>query len=403
MNFRIPADVADIAARTRAFVEEVAIPMEPDGFDDLGVKESARAALLAQARARGLPCPQASPELGGLGVDMRGRAVIYEEAGRSLLGPQGLNCAAPDEGNMHLLERVASEEQIERFLAPLVAGDIRSCFAMTEPPPGAGSDPSMLQSTATRIDGGWRLDGHKWFITGAVGAGFAIYMARTGERIDKHGGATMFLVDLDSPGVEIVRPISTYDAAAVGGHAEMRFNGVQVGDEAVLGQVDQGYRYAQVRLAPARLTHCMRWLGLAQRAHEMTIARVGGREAFGQPLGTLGMAQQMLADNEIDLRAARLLTWQACDVLDHGGDARQESSVAKTFVAEAVHRVVDRSVQLHGAVGVSGETILSRFLQEVRPFRIYDGPSEVHRWAIARRLLHSGGAPRPITELQEQA
>jgi acyl-CoA dehydrogenase len=387
IELSVPPDVASVAARVRELVDELAIPREPDGFDALGVAAAVRAELQAAARERGLLTPQASVERGGLGLDMRGRAVVYEQAGRSLLGPQAINCAAPDEGNMHLLAAVASDAQKARYLEPLIAGSKRSSFAMTEPPPGAGSDPSMLATTARRVDGGWRIDGTKWFITGAVGANFAICMARTGDVVTKAGGATMFMVDLDSPGVEVRRAIKTFDRAAVGGHGEIVFSGCEVADDAVLGDVDLGYRYAQVRLAPARLTHCMRWLGLAQRAHEMTIERTAGRDAFGGTLGELGMVQAMIADSEIDLRASRLLIWQACHVLDAGGDARQESAVAKVFVAEAVYRVVDRAVQLHGAVGVSEESVLSGFLSEVRPFRIYDGPSEVHRWAIARRLL----------------
>jgi acyl-CoA dehydrogenase len=387
MDFSIPADVAALAESTRELVDTVAIPMEDDGFDELGIKPEVRETLQKEGAARGLLSPQGPKDLGGLGLDMRGRAVVYEAAGHSLLGPQAINCAAPDDGNIHMLDAIASETQRERYLRPLVSGAARSCFAMTEPAPGAGSDPSMLATTATRVDGGWRIDGRKWFITGAVGARFAICLARTADAVTKDRGATMFLVDLDNPGLEVVRAIHTSDRTAVGGHAELLFDGCQVPDDAVLGEVDLGFRYAQVRLAPARLTHCMRWLGLAQRAHEMTIERAATREAFGAKLGDHGMAQAMIADSEIDIRASRLLIWQACDALDAGADARQDSAIAKVFVAEAVNRVVDRAVQLHGAVGVAEETVLSRFLAEVRPFRIYDGPSEVHRWAIARRLL----------------
>lgn len=393
-------DVAEIAARVRRFVDDVATPREVDGFDEHGVREDVRAELQELARAEGLLTPHVAVEHGGLGLDMQGRAAVFIEAGRSLMGPQALNCAAPDEGNMHLLAAVADERQIEQYLLPLVAGKVRSCFAMTEPAPGAGSDPTMLKTTATRIDGGWRIDGHKWFTTGAVGAGFAICMARTRDAIDKDGGATMFLVPMDAPGIEIVRPIPSLDLAAVGAHCEVRFNGVEVPDEDVLGEVDQGFRYAQVRLSPARLTHCMRWLGLAWRAHEMAIERAREREAFGSRLGSLGLVQGLLAESEIDLRTSRLLTLQGCAVIDAGRDARQDSAIAKVYVSEAVGRVVDRSVQIHGALGVSGDSILSRFYSEVRPFRIYDGPSEVHRWAIARRILSAGSTslmPAPGT------
>jgi acyl-CoA dehydrogenase len=313
--------------------------------------------------------------------------VVFEEAGYSLLGPLALNCAAPDEGNMHLLEVVATEEQKERYLRPLAAGETRSCFAMTEPAPGAGADPSMLSTTATKVGDGWRIDGRKWFISGAHGAGFAICMARTSGAPGERGGATMFLVDGGHPGLRVVRDIDTLDEGLFGGHSEVVFDGCVVGPESVLGEVDRGFEYAQVRLAPARLTHCMRWLGLARRAHGIAVDWAATRKSFGGLLGDLGMVQQLVADSEIDMAASRALIWHTAAVLDSGARGGTESSVAKTFVAEAVNRVVDRSVQICGALGVSGDVLLSRYLREVRPFRIYDGPSEVHRWAIGRRAI----------------
>jgi acyl-CoA dehydrogenase len=298
-----------------------------------------------------------------------------------------LNCAAPDEGNMHLLEVVATEEQKEKYLRPLAAGETRSCFAMTEPAPGAGADPSMLSTTATKVGDGWRIDGRKWFISGAHGAGFAICMARTSGAPGERGGATMFLVDAGRPGMRVVRDIDTLDEGLFGGHSEVVFDGCVVGPESVLGEVDRGFEYAQVRLAPARLTHCMRWLGLARRAHGIALDWAATRKSFGGLLGDLGMVQQLVADSEIDMAASRALIWHTAAVLDSGARGGTESSMAKTFVAEAVNRVVDRSVQICGALGVSGDVLLSRYLREVRPFRIYDGPSEVHRWAIGRRAI----------------
>ncbi|MBO0692945.1 MAG: acyl-CoA dehydrogenase, partial [Acidimicrobiaceae bacterium] len=258
-----------------------------------------------------------------------------------------------------------------------------------EPAPGAGSDPDMLSTHAARVDNGWRIDGRKWFITGARGAKLIICMARTsgvpgGGDTD---GATMFLIDADNPGVEVVREITTLDEGLFGGHCELAFDNCIVGDEAVLGEVDRGFQYARVRLEPARLTHCMRWLGLARRARDIAVDRAASREIFGSRLAELGMVQQMLADTEIDLAAARGLIWHAAWKLDRGERAAQETSIAKTFVAEAVGRVIDRSVQICGALGISGDIPLSRYLREVRPFRIYDGPSEVHRWSIARRVV----------------
>jgi acyl-CoA dehydrogenase len=390
---------ADLAARTAAFVRDVVIPIEVT-HDGIAPSEGVRVDLQKAARAAGVFAPHVSAEFGGHGLDMRGRAAVFEEAGFSLLGPLALNIAAPDEGNMHLLEVVASAEQKQRYLVPLAAGEIRSCFAMTEPAPGAGSDPDALTTHAVRVSGGWRIEGRKWFITGADGAGFAICMARTSGQPGERGGATMFLVDADNPGLRIGRHIPTLDESLYGGHVEVQFDGCVVPDDAVLGEVDLGYRYAQVRLSPARMTHCMRWLGIARRAQEIAVGRAAQRRVFGSRLADLGMAQQMIADNEIDIAAARGLILQACWELDQQRSASQAVSIAKTFTAEAVWRVVDRSLQLCGALGVSGDILLGRFLREVRPFRIYDGPSETHRWSIARRRVArhaAAGTATPTT------
>ncbi|WP_326829976.1 acyl-CoA dehydrogenase family protein [Streptosporangium sp. NBC_01810] len=380
--------VAELAERTAQFVREVVVP-EEERFGGVAAAggDAMRTRLQSAAKQAGLFAPHVSPEYGGHGLDMRGRAAVFEETGWSLFGPLALNIAAPDEGNMHLLEAVASPAQKETYLRPLAQGEIRSCFAMTEPAPGAGSDPAALSTMARRVAGGWRIDGRKWFITGADGAAFAICMARTSGDPGDRGGATMFLVDAANPGMKIVRHIDTLDESMYGGHCEVVFDNCVVPDEAVLGEVDKGYDYAQVRLGPARMTHCMRWLGIARRAQEIALARASERRLFGSRLGDLGMVQGMIADSEIDLAAARALTLQACWELDNGGSGAQSTGIAKAFTAEAVWRVVDRSVQICGALGISGDVLLGRFLREIRPFRIYDGPTETHRWAIARRAL----------------
>lgn len=378
--------VAELARRTAEFVRQVVVPVE-ERESGVARSEEVRLELQRAAKDAGVFAPHVSAGYGGHGLDMRGRAAVFEEAGYSLLGPLALNIAAPDEGNMHMLEIIATDEQKERYLRPLAAGEIRSCFAMTEPAPGAGSDPAALSTCAERVPGGWRIDGRKWFITGADGAGFAICMARTSGEPGEAGGATMFLVDADNPGMKPVRHIETLDESLYGGHIEIVFDGCVVPDEAVLGEVDEGFRHAQVRLGPARMTHCMRWLGIARRAQDIAVARAAERRLFGSRLGELGMVQQMIADNEIDIAAARGLITRACWELDQGGHASQSVSIAKTFCAEAVWRVVDRSLQICGSLGVSGDVLLGRFLREVRPFRIYDGPSETHRWSIARRVL----------------
>jgi acyl-CoA dehydrogenase len=391
IDFSLPDGLAALQQRTRDFIRDAVIPLEARDHGVHGIDAGLRKELQQLAKDAGLFAPQVSRQFGGLGLDMRGWSVVFEEAGYSLLGPQALNCAAPDEGNMHLLAAVASPEQKARYLAPLAAGEIRSCFAMTEPAPGAGSDPSMLRTKGTKVDGGWVINGHKWFISGAPGAAFAICMARTASPAPQErpgqDGATMFLVDAGTPGFTVVRTIDAMDRAFAAGHAEVLFQDCFVPDDAVLGEVDRGFQYAQVRLAPARLTHCMRWLGIARRALDFALDRAAQREAFGQRLDALGMVQQMIADAAIDIHTSRLAIWHAAWVLDTGGDARQESSIAKTYVAEAVNRVVDRAIQICGSLGVSGDALLARFLTEVRPFRIYDGPSETHRWAIARRVV----------------
>jgi acyl-CoA dehydrogenase len=389
ISFAPTPEQAEIRDRIRAFVDGDVIPREPALLDPGGVSWEVVDDLRGRARAAGIYGPQLSRQLGGLGLDWRGVAVAFEEAGTSLLGPLALNCAAPDEANMHLLGQVATPEQRERYLEPLAAGRIRSCFAMTEPTPGAGADPSMLRSRARRDGGDWVIDGHKWYITGADGAAFAIVMVRTSDDPDPRRGATMLLVDAGTPGFEIVRHVPSLDRTFPGGHCEVRFDGCRVSADAVLGEPDLGFEHAQARLVPARLTHCMRWLGVARRALEIAAERAVERTGGGKPLGEHQLVQGMLADSQIELDAARLLIWRACWDLDQGRPARGESSAAKVFVAEAVHRVVDRAMQTCGALGVSEDLPLSLFYREVRPFRVYDGPSEVHRVAVARRVLRA--------------
>jgi acyl-CoA dehydrogenase len=278
----------------------------------------------------------------------------------------------------------------------LAAGEIRSCFMMTEPAPGAGSDPSMLKTTARRATDGNRgdfvIDGDKWLITGAVGAEFAIIMAKTDSDAGGPAGATMFLSPMNAPGIKIERVLDTLDQYMSGGHAVIRLDGLRVPESAVLGRVGEGFRYAQVRLAPARLTHCMRWLGAARRAHDVATDYARRRTAFGKPLGEHEGVGFMLADNEMDLHTSRLVIWHAAWLLDQGQRAGHESSMAKVICSEAIWRIVDRSMQILGGLGITDDTIVARLWREVRPFRIYDGPSEVHRWSIARRVLRTGGA-----------
>ncbi|NUP28262.1 MAG: acyl-CoA dehydrogenase family protein [Nocardia sp.] len=383
------ADVEALVERTRVFVRESVLPVEDDNRGDIAAAggDDIRTTLQEQARDAGVFAPHAPVEYGGHGLSMSDRAPVFEEAGYSLFGPTALNIAAPDEGNVHMLAHIADPEQNARYLEPLARGVLRSAFAMTEPAPGAGSDPSALATRAAKVDGGWRINGHKHFITGADGAGFFIIMARTSGEPGQRGGATMFLAPADTPGLRVGRHIDTLDRSMIGGHCEVFFEDLFVPDEAVLGAVDRGFEFAQVRLGPARMTHVMRWLGACRRAHDVAVDYVAEREGFGSVIGNLGLAQQMVADNEIDIAATRALLVRACWELDNGGQAGNATSIAKTFAAEAIFRVVDRSIQLCGGLGVSDDLPLARLSREVRPFRIYDGPSEVHRWAIAKRTV----------------
>jgi len=383
MDFSLPADLLELQERTRAFIRDQIIPLEGDSRQTRhGPEDGFRRELNALAKAAGLLAPHVGTKWGGLGLSHVGKAVVFEEAGYSLLGPLALNISAPDEGNMHLMEVVGTPAQQERWLRPLASGATRSCFCMTEPPPGAGSDPSALRTTARRDGSDYIIDGTKWFITGADGAAFAIIMA-AGE----DGRATMFLTDMDAPGIEYIRTMDSMDQGFAGGHAVLRFEGLRVPAENILGELGQGFRYAQVRLAPARLTHCMRWLGAARRAQDIALAYASQREAFGKPIAQHEGVGFMLADNDMDIRTSRLSIWHTAWVLDQGERGGTESSIAKVVCSEAIWRVADRCVQILGGQGVTAETVVERIFREVRGFRIYDGPSEVHRWSLAQKLI----------------
>lgn len=371
----------ELVESAAAFIQRVVLPRERDprigahGPSDALVME-----LRAEARACGVLAAHLPPALGGFGLSYRQTAAYFDALGYSLLGPLAANCAAPDEGNMHLLERIASPTQKTKYLEPLAQGLVRSAFYMTEPDGGAGADPSLLATTASRVAGGWVLKGRKWLITGADGAAFGIVMARAPE------GATLFLVDQPSEGLIFERILDTIDRTMPGGHAVVLFDDVRVSDDQVLGEVGEGFRYAQQRLAPARLTHCMRWLGAARRAHDIAANYALRRHAFGKALIDHEGVGFMLADNEIDLRQARLMVDWCAQALDNGERGAIESSMAKVAVSEALFRVADRCVQILGGLGVTDDTPVHQIFRDLRAFRIYDGPSEVHRWAIARDI-----------------
>ena len=370
-----------IAAKVEAFVRDTVIPYEADqkrgghGPADTLVRE-----LREKARAAGVLTPHILPD--GSHLTQRETAIVLRRSGLSPLGPLACNTAAPDEGNMYLLGKVASAEQKARFLDPLVAGAARSAFFMTEPAEdgGAGSDPSMMQTTC-RLDGNhWVINGRKKFITGAEGASVGIVMAKSDD------GACMFLVDLPDPAIRTTRVIDTIDSSMPGGHAEIDIVDLRVPADQMLGASGEGFKYAQIRLSPARLSHCMRWLGLAIRAQEIACDYANRRHAFGKPLIDHEGVGFMLADNLIDLQQAELMIDWCAGVLDTGSLGTAESSMAKVAVSEALFRVADRCVQAMGGTGVSGDTIVEQAFREIRAFRIYDGPSEVHRWSLAKKI-----------------
>ena len=303
---------------------------------------------------------------GGLGLSWEECCAYLEEAGRSFLGPIALQCAPPGQPDVAALEALANNHQRERYLQPLARGEKRSCFAMTEPAPGVGSDPRMLKTTARRdAKGGWVLDGHKWFISGAVRADFAIVVARS------EGGVSWFIVDRMNPGLQVVRDIPTMEAFDIGGHGELRLVDCRVSADALIGEEGKGLEYAQLRLEGARLFHCMRFIGLSSRAMGIAQDYATERESQGQPLAAHHMVQSMVADAHIELYAARLMTRDVARQLDAGESIRHTSSMAKVFVSEAVNRVADSAVQITGALGISEDMPLSMILRTLRPFRIY--------------------------------
>ncbi|MBW7833011.1 MAG: acyl-CoA dehydrogenase family protein [Simplicispira suum] len=388
MNFELPPELLELQAKTRSFIAEQVIPLENDERQNShGPSEALRRELVERARVAGLLTPHVSRDMGGLGLSHVAKAVVFEEAGYSWLGPTALNIHAPDEGNMHLMEAVASAAQKERWLRPQAAGQTRSCFAMTEPSPGSGSDPSMLATTAVRDGEDYVINGTKWFITGAEGAHYAIVMAKMED-----GAATMFLTDMDRDGIVLERNMDAMDRCFTGGHGVLRFTDVRVPATDILGEPGKGFRYAQVRLAPARLTHCMRWLGQARRAHDLAVDYARRREAFGKPLAEHEGVGFMLADNDMDLQTSRLHIWHTAWLLDQGQKCNFESSRAKVVCSEAQWRVVDRCVQILGGQGVTAETPVMRIFTDMRAFRIYDGPSEVHRWSMARKIVRAAQA-----------
>ncbi|HFG6934744.1 acyl-CoA dehydrogenase family protein [Acinetobacter baumannii] len=376
-------ELLELQQKVREFIQQEVIPLESDPRQDShGPSEALRQELVSRARSWGLLTPHASREMGGLGWSHLQKAVAFEEAGYSALGPIALNIHAPDEGNIHLLDVVANDAQKQKWLKKLVAGEIRSCFAMTEPAPGAGSDPSMLQTTAIADGDDYIINGRKWLITGADGASVAIIMVKMED-----GSASMFLTDTNVEGFILEKNMNAMDSCFSGGHGILRFENLRIPKENVLGEIGKGFKYAQVRLAPARLTHCMRWLGQARRAHDIATQYARERQSFGKRLGDHQGVGFMLADNEMDILTTRLAVHYCAQVLDLGEKGNYESSLVKVISSEGIWRVVDRSVQILGGQAMTDESVVCKIFKDARGFRIYDGANEVHRMSIAKKLL----------------
>ena len=386
MDFTLSAEIEDYRAKVRAFVDEHIIPLEADranydAHDNIapGILKKTQ----EKVKAAGLWAPQMPKERGGLGFDQIGMAASYEEMNRSIFGPVCFNCSAPDDGNMFVLNRVATEAQKDKWLQPIIDGDVRSSFVMTEPDPGSGSDPSMMLTRAEPMGNSkWRITGHKWFITGAETAEHFILMAKTSD--DPRKGLTAFMFHRDQPGWEIIRRIEIMGPEEHGGHCEIKFDGLEIDDTDRIMEVGDGLKLTQIRLGTARLTHCMRWLGLAKRSMEIAGEYVERRESFGVKLADRESVQMMLGGIAADIELGRLITMRAAWKLANGDFARKEVSMAKNHVADTLQKAVETCLQLNGARGYSKDTALEWIYRYARQARLVDGASEVHKMVLAR-------------------
>jgi acyl-CoA dehydrogenase len=381
-------EIEELRAGYRAFMEEHVYPSEAALEREDDAAQALLENLRARARAEGLWAPHLPPEAGGTGQGFLAYAHLNEEIGRSAWAQLVFGCQAPDAGNGEILHLFGTEEQKEHWLRPLVAGEIRSFFSMTEPDV-AGSDPTTLRTRAVRDGDEWVIDGHKWFSSGADGAAFGIVMAITDTDADPHRRASQIIVPADTPGVEIVRPISVFGHEGRGWttHCEVRYTGVRVPVANVLGAPGDGFRIAQKRLGPGRIHHVMRWLGQMERAFELMCRRALDREAFGSRLADKQTIQNWIADSAAEIQACRLMTLDAAHKIDQGDEARVEISLIKFYAARVLGEVVDRAIQVHGALGLTDDTPLARMYVHARGARVYDGPDEVHRMVVSRRIL----------------
>ena len=394
MDFTLSEDLEALRQRVRSFVDDHVLPVEADRanwneYDNIKLAE--RDVLREKARAAGLWAPQISAARGGLGLTMAGQAMFYEEASRSIFGASAFNCAAPDDGNMRLLEKVGTDDQKTRWLQPIVDGKVGSAFAMTEPHPGSGSDPAMMLTRAQKRGDHWVVSGRKWYISGADIAQHFILIARTDDSPDeKRRHLSGFLFDRDQPGWRIVRRIENMGPDEHGGVCEMEFDGLEIADENRLMEVGDGLKVTQIRLGPARLTHCMRWLGLAKRALAIAAAYTAERQGFGIKLAERESVQLKMGEAAHAIQIGRLLVMHAAWKLDQGDFARKEISIAKVHVADTLHLAADTALQLLGARGYSTDTIVEWIYRYARCARLVDGASEVHNMVLARFYANEG-------------
>ncbi len=391
MDFTLSPEIESIRLRVRAFVEEHVLPLEADPAnfaEHENIPTERLAPVREKAKKAGLWAPQAPKEYGGMGLPIVAWAAIYEEAARSIFGPLAIHCMAPDDGNMNLLARAGTQAQKDKWLKPIVDGKVRSAFAMTEPHPGSGSDPGMMLTRAEKKGDRYIIKGHKWFITGAEGAAHHILIARTSD--DPRKGLTAFLHHKDQPGWRILRRIPIMGPHEHGGHCEIEYDGLEIPEENILLKVGDGLRVTQIRLGPARLTHCMRWLGFAKRCMEIAQEYVGKRDAFGSKLASREGIQIKLGEVAHQIEIGRLLTMHAAWKLDQGDRARKEVSMAKVQVADTLHQAADVAIQLNGARGYSKDTILEWIYRYGRSARLVDGASEVHKMVLARFMREEG-------------
>jgi len=386
-DFTLTAEIREMRQRVRSFMDEHVYPNEELLAEGGGEAEALMKDLQSRTKAMGMWAPHLPAEAGGMGIGFMPYVYINEILGRSFFAPRAFGAQAPDSGNAEILWQFGTQEQKERWLKPLVEGEVRSCFSMTEPEV-SGADPTTLRTTAVRDGDDWVINGHKWFTSGAIGASFAIVMCVSDPEGSTYRRMSQIIVPTDTPGFEIVRAVPVMGETA-GNHCEIRYTDCRVPVTNTLGQPGDGFMIAQKRLGPGRIHHCMRWLGQMQRAFELMCRRALERVAFGSTLAQKQTVQNWIADSVAEIQAARLLTLHAANKVDQGDEARVEISLIKFWGSRILIDVIDRAIQVHGALGVSGDTPLEAMYRQARAGRIYDGPDEVHRMVVARRVLRA--------------